>query len=364
VIRAARLPAQAAALLLACLILLWLPHRLSDFHTSQVAYVAIYAIALLGLNILTGYTGQISLGHGAFMAIGGYVTAALVLHHGTKDLWTIPIAALAAGLVGLLFGIPALRLSGPYLALATFAVAVAIPQVIKKLDDVKVHTHALGVTGKTGLTGGSQGLQLFGSPDLTGAVAGVNVLGHHLTPFEWLYYLSWAIALVLFVAAWLLTASRFGLSTRAIRDSEVAAASSGVNPAFYKTLAFGISAFYAGVAGALYAMANTFVNPAAYPVTLSITLLIGLAVGGLGWLPGAVAGAAFIQYMPNLAQQVTKRPGAPAVVYGVVLIAVMLVLPTGFGGLVRQCWSLTTRLLRRSHSGTGPGAADAKGVVR
>jgi len=362
--RAARLSAEVAALALACLILLWLPHRLSDFHTSQVAYVAIYAIALLGLNVLTGYTGQISLGHGAFMAIGGYTSATLVLHRGVKDLWTIPLAALLAGVIGLLFGIPALRLSGPYLALATFAVAVATPAVIKKLDDVKVHTHALGVTGKTGLTGGSQGLQLFGSPDLTGAISGVTVLGHHLTPFEWLYYLSWTLALALFVAAWALTAGPFGRAARAIRDSEVAAASSGVNPAFYKTLAFGISAFYAGVAGALYAIANTFVNPAAYPVTLSITLLIGLAVGGLGWLPGAVAGAAFIQYLPDLAQQVTKRPGAPAVVYGVVLILVMLVLPAGLGGLVRRGAALTSSAIRKSHSGTGPGAADAKGVVR
>ena len=351
--------------MLACLILLWLPHRLSDFHASQVAYVAIYSIALLGLNVLTGYTGQISLGHGAFMAIGGYTTATSSLHRGVKDLWTIPLAALARrASSGSLFGIPALRLSGPYLALATFAVAVATPQVIKKLDDVKVHTHALGVTGKTGLTGGSQGLQLFGSPDLTGAISGVTVLGHHLTPFEWLYYLSWTLALVLFVAAWALTAGPFGRAARAIRDSEVAAASSGVNPAFYKTLAFGISAFYAGVAGALYAIANTFVNPAAYPVTLSITLLIGLAVGGLGWLPGAVAGAAFIQYLPDLAQQVTKRPGAPAVVYGVVLIVVMLVLPAGLGGLVRRGGALTSRLIGKSHSGTGPGAADAKGVVR
>ena len=361
---ARRLPVQIGALVVACLIVLWLPHLISDFHTSQVAYVAIFTIALLGLNVLTGYTGQISLGHGAFMAIGGYVTATLVLHRGVKDLWTIPLAALLAGLVGLLFGLPALRLSGPYLALATFAVAVATPQVIKKLDDVKVHTHALGVTGKTGLTGGSQGLQLFGSPDLTGAVSGVTVLGHHLTPFEWLYYLSWAIALVMFVAAWILTASPFGRAARAIRDSEVAAAASGVSSAFYKTLAFGISAFYAGVAGALYAMANTFVNPAAYPVTLSITLVIGLAVGGLGWLPGAVVGAAFVQYLPDLAQQVTKRPGAPSVVYGIVVIVVMLLLPSGLGGLLRRGGSLTTRLLGRSHSGTGQGAADAEGVVR
>jgi branched-chain amino acid transport system permease protein len=362
--RAARLSAEVAALALACLILLWLPNRLSDFHTSQVAYVAIYAIALLGLNVLTGYTGQISLGHGAFMAIGGYTTATLVLHRGVKDLWTIPLAALLAGVVGLLFAIPALRLSGPYLALATFAVAVATPAVIKKLDDVKVHTHALGVTGKTGLTGGSQGLQLFGSADLTGAISGVTVLGHHLTPFEWYYYLSWTLALVLFVAAWVLTASPFGLATRAIRDSEVAAASSGVSPAFYKTLAFGISAFYAGVAGSLFAIASTGVSPSSYAVTLSITLVIGLAVGGLGWLPGAVVGAAFIQYLPDIAQHVTKRPGAPSVVYGVVLIAVMLVLPAGFGGLMRQGAALTSRLIRRSHSGTGPGAADAKGAVR
>ena len=132
-----------------------LPAFVNDFRAQQFAYVGIYLIALIGLNILTGYTGQISLGHGAFMAIGGYTTAILMVDHGVKDVWTIPIAAVVAGIAGFLFGIPALRLSGLYLALATFAIAVATPAVIKRFE---------------GFTGGGSGINLFGTPELTASL--------------------------------------------------------------------------------------------------------------------------------------------------------------------------------------------------
>jgi branched-chain amino acid transport system permease protein len=337
---AIRLGLFAAAIVLLAL----LPRALTDFRAAQAALVAIYFVALLGLNVLTGFSGQISLGHGAFMAIGGYTTAILMSEQGLKlaghtfssdmrDIYTIPIAGIVAGLAGMLFGIPALRLSGLYLALATFAVAVALPSVLKRSDE---------------LTGGSSGINLFGLPRLTGLGIETTVLGHPLTFNDWLYYLSWTVAVVLFAAAWLLLRGRTGRALRAIRDSEVAATSSGVSLARYKTLAFAISAFYAGVAGALFAVHTTFVNPDTFPVTLSIFLLVGIVVGGLGSLWTLVFGAAFIVYLPDIATRISKQPGVPAIVYALVLIAAMFVLPTGVGGLVQKVLGpLTARLYTR-----------------
>jgi branched-chain amino acid transport system permease protein len=357
---------------LAALAILFLPRFISDFRAQQFAYVGIYLIALLGLNILTGFTGQISLGHGAFMAIGGYTTAILISNQGLKigshtfsgdlkDVWTIPLAGLLAGIVGFLFGFPALRLTGLYLALATFAVAVATPAVIRKFE---------------GFTGGGAGINLFESPQLTGVggtdpitfeerPGGVELWRFSIPTFnEWLYYLSWGIALVMFVVAWALLRGRVGRAFRAVRDSELAAASSGVNLARYKTLAFGVSAFYAGIAGSLLAIATTFVNPETFPITLSIFLLVGVVVGGLGSLWPLVFGAIFIHFMqiewaqnadgaipdwlPLLGDLETNVPGAPAVAFGVVLILVMLALPGGAGGLVRRLGALPRRLNRRA----------------
>jgi branched-chain amino acid transport system permease protein len=333
--RALSIGGQALLFVAGVTVLAILPHWLGDFRASNVAYVGVYFIAILGLNILTGYTGQISLGHGAFMAIGGYTTAILVVNYGIRDLWTIPLAGLVAGGAGLLFGIPALRLSSLYLALATFAIPVALPQLLKKFDD---------------FTGGSRGLQLFGNENYTGkGYQNVHVLGQTLTFNNWLYYLTWTIAAVLFVVAWILLAGRPGRTFRAIRDSEIAAVSSGVDLALYKTMAFGISAAYAGIAGSLYALASTSVAPGTYPIILSLYLLIGAVVAGLGSLWGVAAGALFIQYLPTLSGEVWSAPGAPDVAYGVLLILVVLLLPFGVGGLLRRVAEpLTNRLSRRS----------------
>jgi branched-chain amino acid transport system permease protein len=310
----------------------------SEFRAQQFAYVSIYLIALLGLNVLTGYTGQISLGHGAFMAIGGFTSAILMADHGVKDVWTIPIAGLVAGVAGFLFGIPALRLSGLYLALATFAVAVATPGVIKRFEE---------------FTGGGQGINLFGIEQLTASLEPVTVLGRELSFNDWLYYLCTSIAFVLYIVAWLLVRGRTGRAFRSVRDSESAAVSFGVSLAKYKTLAFGVSAAYAGVAGSLFAIATTFVNPDTFPIALSIFLLVGVVVGGLGSLVGMIAGAVFIQFAPQWAQAGedvipnrlpflgdldTDSPGAPALIFGGVLILLMFVLPSGFGGLITRAW--------------------------
>jgi branched-chain amino acid transport system permease protein len=319
-----------------------IPRFVSDFRARELAIVGMYFIALLGLGVLTGYSGQISLGNGAFMAIGGYTTAILSVNgfygHPIRDLWTIPIAGVVAGLAGLLVGLPALRLSGLYLALITFGIAVSFPQLPKKFD------HFMGgTTGKI--------LNLVKPP-----------FGLNTTPNNWLYYLTWGIALVLLAAAWFLLQGKTGRALQAIRDSEVAAASSGVSLATYKTLAFGVSAFYAGVAGSLYAIANAYVNPDVFPIILSVYLVVGLAVGGLGSLAGLVFGAALIYFLQNHADTVArwinhlpalnldpKQPGIPSVVFGAVLIVVMLLLPTGVGGLLRRLLGpLTSRLYTRS----------------
>jgi branched-chain amino acid transport system permease protein len=305
-----------------------LPAFVNDFRAQQFAYVGVYLVALTGLNILTGYTGQISLGHGAFMAIGGYTTSILMIDHGVKDIATIPFAILVAGVAGVLFGLPAARLSGLYLALATFGIALATPAVIKKFE---------------GFTGGGTGVNLFGTPELTASLTPVKILGFELNFNNWLYYLCWTIALVGYVVAWLVLRGRTGRAFRAVRDSETAAVSSGISLTRTKVLAFGISAAYAGAAGSLFAITTTFVNPDTYPVTLSIFLLVGIVVSGLGSLKGLIAGAIFIQFMPLWAQHVSKLPGVPAVVYGVVLILLILVLPGGASGLLARLQQLTRR---------------------
>jgi branched-chain amino acid transport system permease protein len=333
---------QIAAFLALVAVVAVLPRFVSDFRARELAIVGMFYIALLGLAILTGYNGQISLGHGAFMAIGGYTTAILsvdgIYGHQIRDLWTIPIAGVVAGVAGLLLGVPALRISGLYLALITFGIAVAFPQLPKKWD----HFFG-GTTGKI--------LNLAKAP-----------FGLNATPNHWLYYLTWGIALVLLAAAWFLLRGKTGRALQAIRDSEVAATSAGVNPALYKTLAFGISAFYAGVAGSLYAIGNAYVNPDIFPITLSIYLVVGLAVGGLGSLGGLIVGAGLIFFLQNHADTVArwvnhlpavnldpKQLGIPSIVFGAVLILVMLILPTGAGGLLRKLLGpLTTRLYSKS----------------
>ena len=335
--RLGRTAAPIVAFVVLAVVVAVLPSFVSAFRAQQLAYVGIYLVALIGLNVLTGYTGQISLGHGAFMAIGGYTTAILMSDHGVKDVWTIPLAGLVAGIAGFLFGIPALRLSGLYLALATFAIAVSMPAVIKRFE---------------GFTGGGSGINLFGTPELTASLTPVTILGQELTFNDWLYYLCWTVALVGYVVAWLLLRGRTGRAFRAVRDSETAAQSSGVSLPRYKTLAFGVSAAYAGAAGALFAIATTFVNPDTFPVALSILLLVGVVVGGLGSLVGLIAGAVFIQFLPIWSQEVSQSPGAPSVVSGLVLIALMFVLPMGVAGLVGRFRLLTRRGYHRPDSQT------------
>jgi branched-chain amino acid transport system permease protein len=303
-------------------VFLFLPHFVSDFHSRDLAQAGAYFIAIIGLNLVTGYTGQISLGHGALMAIGGYTTALLVVHEHWRDVWTIPLAGVVAGVVGFVVGLPALRLSGLYLALATFALAVAMPDLIKKFSH---------------LTGGTNGENFLAqAPKQVTGLGGITIFGHSMTQNHFLYYLTWSIGIVGFVLAWLLVRGRAGRTFRSVRDSEVAAASSGVNLAATKTVAFALSGVYAGVGGALYVIQNEIVDPLSFTISVSILILVGAVVGGLGSLWGLVLGALFVEYLPTLSTHVSTRPGVPDFVYGAAIIVVMILLPTGAGGLIQR----------------------------
>jgi branched-chain amino acid transport system permease protein len=294
----------AGFLIAACV----LPFVLPSYMVFQATMVITYALALLGLNLLTGFNGQISLGHGAFFALGAYAAAMLMEHAGWPYWATLPAAALLGGTLGYLFGLPALKLDGVYLALATFALGVATPQLLK-------------YKGFEGWTGGSQGIVLM-KPEAP--------FGLPLDADQWLYFFCLGVALVLFGVAHNLLRGAVGLSLVAVRDHPIAAQAMGVDNARVKTITFGISAAYTGVAGALSAVVVQFIAPDSFTVFLSITLLVGAVVGGLSSLSGALYGAVFIQFVPQFAEQVSKA--APWAVYGAILLALMLIWPTGVAG--------------------------------
>jgi branched-chain amino acid transport system permease protein len=310
--------------LLGAVAIVVLPLLIADTNEYRFAFVATFFIAALGLQILTGYAGLISLGQGGFMLVGAYVTAILSVDHGWRDLYTIPLAGLITGVLGFLFGFPALRLRGVYLALATFAIPIALVALAKKY---------------AGFTGGVGGKSL------------TRVLSGHTA-----YLTTWPIAGAMFLLAWLLLQGKLGRAFRTVRESEIAAVSSGINIALTKTLAFGISAFFAGVAGSLYAIIIGFVNPDTFAVNLSLLILIGVVVGGLGSLLGVVAGAIFIEYVPLYAPDILswvekplgspldpKRAGAGAAVYGFILLLVLYAFPTGIAGLLRRAYKSVAR---------------------
>jgi branched-chain amino acid transport system permease protein len=262
--------------------------------------------------MLTGYSGQISLGHGAFYALGAYTTAIMIDRWAIGYLWTLPVAGVLCLVAGFLFGIPALRLEGLYLALATFALALAIPQILKYFEH---------------WTGGSQGIVL-NKPKAP--------WGLPLSEDQWLYWVTLAVTIVLFALAYNLLHGRVGRAIVAIRDNHIAAEAMGINNALYKSVVFGVSAAYTGVAGALSAVAIAFVAPDSFNVFLSITLLTGIVIGGLATISGAIYGALFIQFVPNWAQDISKA--APWAIFGLFLIFFMYVMPYGIAGFLRLLW--------------------------
>jgi branched-chain amino acid transport system permease protein len=314
-LRGERLAWIGGALLL--LALLALPFLLKNYRVFQLTLVLIYAIAVLGLNLLTGYNGQISLGHGAFYALGAYVAAILMDRFGLPYWSTLPVAFVACLVVGFLMGFPALRLGGLYLALATFALAVAMPQMLKW-------------KGIEHWTGGVQGIVLS-KPD---PPFEFSLFGQELGPDRWLFIFTLLVAAVMFWLAANLVRGRVGRALVAIRDHPVAASAMGINLPLFKSLTFGVSAAFTGVAGALGGIAVAFVAPDSFTAFLSLAILVGAVVGGLGTIWGAVFGAAFIQFVPNIADEISKS--APAAVYGACLIALMYFAPTGVMGILRR----------------------------
>jgi branched-chain amino acid transport system permease protein len=299
------------------LALVLLPFLVKNYVVFQFTLVWVYAIAVLGLNILTGFNGQISLGHGAFYAVGAY-TAAILMDQASVPYWlTLPIAAVICFGVGYLMGFPALRLAGHYLALATFALAVAMPQLLKwkAIED---------------FTGGVQGIVLMKPEPLFT----FSLFGQKFNEDRWLYFVCLIVMLLMFWLAKNLLKGRIGRALIAIRDHPTAAAAMGINLPVFKSMAFGISAAYTGVAGALGAIVVAFVAPDSFHALLSITFLVGCVVGGLASVHGAIFGALFIQFIPNVADQISKS--APWAVYGIFLILFMYVMPYGFAGLLQK----------------------------
>ena len=298
---------------------------ISNYGFLQLSLMIVYAIAVLGLILLTGFNGQISLGHGAFFAVGAY-TSAVLIDQASWPYWaTLPVAAIVCFLVGYIFGMPALRLEGHYLALATFALAVAVPQFLK-------YRHF------EWFTNGVQGINIF-KPD--------PPFGLPLSADQWMYLIVLCVAVLMFWIARNLLDSRTGRAMMAIRDHSMAASTMGVNVAHYKTVVFGISALYTGVAGALHAIIFEFVAPDSFRFELSIAILVGAVVGGIASLPGAVIGGIFVQVIEKYADALTKKLTAavslpldlePWTIYGIALILLMYIMPMGIAGGLAVLW--------------------------
>jgi branched-chain amino acid transport system permease protein len=313
------------------------PLVVDEYLLSQLSFVCIYAIAGTGLMLLSGFTGQISLGHAAFLATGAY-TEAVLLQHGVPFYLSLPAAALTAGALGVVVGLPALRLAGIYLAIATLAFAFIVEEIVARWDTV---------------TGGNNGL-----PVEALEIAGLEFDPSGTEPWRY-YYLVLATLVVLMLAAVNLMRSPTGRAFIAIRDSEIAAQSMGVHLAPYKTLAFAISAAYTGVAGAFLAHQLVYLYPESFTILVSIELLLLVVVGGLGSLHGAVFGAFFIIVLPQAivitkeffrddlaggldliglgpaagaVRYVAGQPGLDTFIFGLILIGFMLFEPLGLYG--------------------------------
>jgi branched-chain amino acid transport system permease protein len=298
------------------------------FVLFELTQVMIYALAILGLNLLTGFNGQFSLGHSAFYGIGAYTAAILMGDFNIPYVWTLPAAGIVCFVIGFLFGLPALRLQNLYLALATFTLAAAMPQLLK-------------FHGFESWTGGVQGL-VVDQPDPPSFLP--------ISDDQWLYYFTLFVIVIMFAAAANLVRSRSGRALMAIRDHPIAAAAMGINLSLYKTLAFGVSALYTGVAGALGALAVQFVAPDSFTIFLAISLLVGLVIGGVGSIPGCLVGGVFVLFLPNIANSLSN--GLAGAIYGVILLLVVFVMPSGAAGFGRRAVAYLARL-RRSSNTTG-----------
>jgi branched-chain amino acid transport system permease protein len=321
------LPRRLGVAVVVAVIVVFLSIKLNTFRDYQIAEIAVEVTAVAGLTVLTGLSGQLSLGHGAFMAIGGYTTALLLLHLSWPFFAALIVAAAVTAAAGAIVGVAAARLRGPYLAGATLMLGVALPSIAYAWP---------------GISGGDQGLNvLFTAPGFIGATFPLT---------RWQAWVSALVALVTLVLLANLHYSRIGRNWRAVRDDEVAAALDGVNVAASRILAFVVSATCGGLAGALLAIVTGLVAPGAFTITLSIALLTAAVIGGLGSLPGALWGSLVIVLVPTYVTDVATSHGLsssvgsniPVAAYGAVLILVMLVFPQGIQGGLRRLVTLFT----------------------
>ena len=306
----------------AAILLLLLSSQIGAYDDYNLAEVAIFVIAVAGLNVLTGVNGQLSLGHGALMAIGAYTTSLILRGHDVPLILVLVASVASASLIGAVFGIAAARLRGPYLAGATLALAVGLPQIATR------YSHVFG--GEEGLT-----VTPPGPPDWLGA---------DFPPERWMAWIAIAAALVTIVLLANLLQRSVGRSFKAVRDHEAAAALAGIDVARTQVHAFVVSSACAGLAGSLFAYWSGLTAPAGFGVALSLQLLSAIVIGGLGSLSGAVWGSIILVIIPaltgglasslSLASSVANN--LPLAIYGSVLVLAMLLVPNGIDGGLRR----------------------------
>lgn len=317
---------------LAGIVVYWVTISTSVFEQTRISAVGYYVVAVAGLSVLIGLSGQVSLGHGALMAVGGYTVAELLTNAPSVPAWAdLIVAVLVTSVVGALTGAAAARLRGPYLAGATLALAVAVPDIARQYFG-----------GDSGITSG---------------ISAVPAALPSLPLERWQAWICWLAALIALVLLANLARSRVGREWRAVRDDEVAASLAGINVARVQIVAFVTSAGCVGLAGGLLALVSTSVGPGDFQLTLSIGLLSAVILGGLGTLAGAVWGAIALVYFSvwstdlgnafSLPTNVANN--LPLAVYGLILIVVILAFPLGIqGGIYRLLAPVSRALARRT----------------
>lgn len=318
--------------------------EITEFRTFNATMFGVWFLVVMSMNLLTGTSGQISLGHAAVVLIGAYATGILFVEFGVPLALAVIIAGGFTGIVGgVLIGLPAARLSGPYLAIATFSLIITLPQILKLNGINSLTNGALGI-----------GIRPVGPPDLLNDVLGaVTRDALSIDERQWLYYVTIGTAFLMAVLLWNLTHSRIGRAFVALRDSEIGAEQMGVNVPLYKALAFGISSFYAGIGGGLFFTVQTFVAPESLRFNDSILFLVAVVIGGLGSILGSVFGALFLAFQAELISnlpgwipglsQVRDFERLSPVIYGSLLIVTILAFPRGLAGLVQSLLSLGRR---------------------
>ena len=323
-----------ALALLGLVVVILVLESTSAFRNAQFAAMAYLGIAAGGLTVLTGLNGQLSLGHGAFMAIGAYTTALLYqdAEPALPVVGVLAVATLVALVIGAAVGVAAARLHGPYIAGATLALAIAVPGIALYFNDT---------------LGGEQGLNVL-VPDIPDWFADIVffVTAHDVTTSKYIAYIGWLSLILTFVPLANLSRSRVGRRWRAVRDDEVAAEIAGINLGRARVLAFVVSAACAGLAGAVMAMAVRITAPSGFTLTLSLTLLTAVVLGGLGSLLGALIGAALLTFLPQVVTGIGQDLGLSALqsaelaplVYGLTMVLVILLAPAGIVGSLRGWW--------------------------